>query len=84
MQFGVTGPLRYTMTAQDAVELIELVRPRIAIPIHYEGWLHFREGREAIERDLATAPADVAAACAGCRSVRRSRSRSERTHARTA
>ena len=36
-----------------------LVRPRTAIPIHYEGWAHFREGREAIERELAGAPADV-------------------------
>ncbi len=54
VQFGVTGPLRYTMTGKDAVELIELVRPRVAIPIHYEGWLHFRDGREGIERALAT------------------------------
>jgi L-ascorbate metabolism protein UlaG (beta-lactamase superfamily) len=61
VQFGVTGPLRYTMTGHDAVELIGLVRPRIAIPIHYEGWLHFRDGREGIERALATAPADVRA-----------------------
>jgi hypothetical protein len=28
-------------------------------PIHYEGWKHFREGREAIERELAGAPDDV-------------------------
>jgi L-ascorbate metabolism protein UlaG (beta-lactamase superfamily) len=54
--FPVTGPLRYTMTARDAVELCRLVRPRTAIPIHYEGWSHFREGRDAIERELARAP----------------------------
>ena len=30
----------------------------IAIPVHYEGWKHFREGRAAIERELAAAPAD--------------------------
>jgi L-ascorbate metabolism protein UlaG (beta-lactamase superfamily) len=59
VQFPVTGPLRYTMTARDAVELCRLVRPRIAIPIHYEGWSHFRQGREAIERELASAPEDV-------------------------
>ena len=41
------------MTARDAVELCGLVRPRTVIPIHYEGWKHFREGREAIERELA-------------------------------
>jgi L-ascorbate metabolism protein UlaG (beta-lactamase superfamily) len=59
VRFGVTGPLRYTMTARDAVELCGLVRPRTAIPIHYEGWKHFREGRDAIERELAGAPQDI-------------------------
>lgn len=59
VQFGVTGPLRYTMTARDAVEVCELVRPRTAIPIHYEGWKHFRQGREAIEAELATAPPEI-------------------------
>jgi L-ascorbate metabolism protein UlaG (beta-lactamase superfamily) len=59
VRFPVTGPLRYTMTARDAVELIDLVRPRTAIPVHYEGWRHFREGREAIEREFARAPDDV-------------------------
>jgi L-ascorbate metabolism protein UlaG (beta-lactamase superfamily) len=60
VQFPVTGPLRYTMTAREAIELCRVVRPRTAIPIHYEGWTHFREGRDAIERELADAPADVA------------------------
>jgi L-ascorbate metabolism protein UlaG (beta-lactamase superfamily) len=59
VQFPITGPLRYTMTARDAVELCGLVRPRVAIPIHYEGWTHFKQGREAIEVELATAPPDV-------------------------
>ena len=56
VRFPVTGPLRYTMTARDAVELCELVRPRTAIPIHYEGWKHFRQGRAGIEAELASAP----------------------------
>ncbi len=59
VQFPVTGPVRYTMTARDAVELCSLIRPRTAIPIHYEGWKHFRQGREAIEREFARAPEDV-------------------------
>jgi L-ascorbate metabolism protein UlaG (beta-lactamase superfamily) len=59
VRFPVTGPLRYTMTAKDAVELCELVRPRVAIPIHYEGWKHFQEKREEIERELAAAPDEV-------------------------
>lgn len=59
VQFPVSGPLRYTMTAKDAVELTDLIRPRTAIPVHYEGWKHFRQGRDAIERELAAAPSDV-------------------------
>jgi L-ascorbate metabolism protein UlaG (beta-lactamase superfamily) len=59
VQFPVTGPVHYTMTAKDAVELCCLVRPRAVIPIHYEGWKHFRQGREAIEREFASAPDDI-------------------------
>jgi L-ascorbate metabolism protein UlaG (beta-lactamase superfamily) len=59
VQFPVTGPLRYTMTAKDAVKLCGLLRPGTAIPIHYEGWKHFREGREAIEQELKRAPEDI-------------------------
>jgi L-ascorbate metabolism protein UlaG (beta-lactamase superfamily) len=59
VRFPVSGPVHYTMTAKQAVELCRLLRPRVAIPIHYEGWKHFREGREALERELASAPEDV-------------------------
>ena len=53
VQFPVTGPARYTMTGADAVELAGLIKPRVAIPIHYEGWKHFRDGRAGVERALA-------------------------------
>jgi L-ascorbate metabolism protein UlaG (beta-lactamase superfamily) len=59
VQFPVTGPLRYTMTAAQAVELLGLLRPRTAIPIHYEGWKHFKQGREEIEREFANAPEEI-------------------------
>jgi L-ascorbate metabolism protein UlaG (beta-lactamase superfamily) len=59
VRFPVTGPVRYSMTARDAVELCRLVRPRTAIPIHYEGWKHFQEGREEIESEFARAPEDI-------------------------
>ena len=58
-RFPVTGPLRYTMTARQAVELCRVVRPRTAIPVHYEGWSHFHEGRAAMETELGSAPPDV-------------------------
>jgi L-ascorbate metabolism protein UlaG (beta-lactamase superfamily) len=57
VRFPVTGPVHYTLTATEAVELLGLVRPRVTIPLHYEGWKHFKEGREAVERELAGAPA---------------------------
>jgi L-ascorbate metabolism protein UlaG (beta-lactamase superfamily) len=59
VQFPVTGPIRYTMTAKDAVELCRLIGPRSAIPLHYEGWKHFKEGRGAIEREFERAPDDI-------------------------
>ena len=59
VRFPITGPLRYTMTASEAIELCQLIRPRLVIPIHYEGWSHFKEGRDAIERELESAPEDV-------------------------
>jgi L-ascorbate metabolism protein UlaG (beta-lactamase superfamily) len=59
VQFPITGPVRYSMTAQDGVELCSIVKPRTAIPVHYEGWSHFHEGRAAVEREIAAAPADV-------------------------
>jgi L-ascorbate metabolism protein UlaG (beta-lactamase superfamily) len=59
VRFPVSGPLRYTMTAREAVELCGLIKPRTIIPIHYEGWKHFREGREAIEAEFAKAPPEI-------------------------
>jgi hypothetical protein len=59
VRFAVTGPVRYTMAAQDAVELCRLIRPGTAIPIHYEGWKHFKQRREDIEREFARAPEDI-------------------------
>jgi L-ascorbate metabolism protein UlaG (beta-lactamase superfamily) len=59
VRFPLTGPVRYTMTADRAVELCRLVRPRTVVPVHYEGWAHFRQGRAGIERAFAVAPPDV-------------------------
>ncbi len=56
VRFPVSGPLRYTMNAAEAVELCGEIQPRTVIPIHYEGWKHFRQGREAIEHEFEGAP----------------------------
>jgi len=59
VRFPLTGPLRYTMTAADAIRICRLVRPRLAIPVHYDGWSHFQEAQSAIEREFATADPDI-------------------------
>lgn len=52
VRFPISGPFRYTMTGADAVELAEALQPRVAIPIHCEGWKHFRDGRSGVEQAL--------------------------------
>jgi L-ascorbate metabolism protein UlaG (beta-lactamase superfamily) len=59
VRFGITGPLRYTMTGREAVALCEAIRPRTIVPVHYEGWKHFTEGRAELERALVTAPDEI-------------------------
>lgn len=52
VRFPVTAGLHYSLTARKAVQLVELVRPRTVVPVHYEGWKHFRQGRDEVEREL--------------------------------
>ncbi|MFG1657128.1 MBL fold metallo-hydrolase [Micromonospora chersina] len=59
VRFPVTGPVRYSMTGRQAVELCRRLRPHTVLPVHYEGWRHFREGRPAAERAFARAPEPV-------------------------
>jgi L-ascorbate metabolism protein UlaG (beta-lactamase superfamily) len=61
VRFPISGPLRYTMTAAEAAELCGRIDPRTVVPIHYEGWKHFREGREAAAHAFAAAPGDLGA-----------------------
>lgn len=59
VRFPLTGPLRYTMTARDAVDLCRTLRPTTVLPVHYEGWAHFRQQRRAAEREFAAAPEEI-------------------------
>ena len=61
VQFPVTGPARYTMTAAQAVELCSLAQPHTTMPVHYEGWNHFHESRDAVQAAFALAPDSVRA-----------------------
>jgi len=53
--FPVTGPIRFTMDAKDGVKAARALNPKTIIPIHYEGWKHFREGRDRIEQEFLAA-----------------------------
>ncbi len=44
VRFPVTGPVHYSLTAREAVEVCSAVRPRTVIPVHYEGWSSPRGG----------------------------------------
>ncbi|MER5648479.1 hypothetical protein, partial [Streptosporangium sp. NPDC002524] len=57
--FPLTGPLRYSMTAHQALRLCETISPHTILPVHYEGWQHFRQGRDGIEHDLLRAPRQI-------------------------
>jgi len=57
VRFPGTGPARYTMNAAEATRVAEDFGLKTLVPIHYEGWKHFRQGRAEAERELAAAPA---------------------------
>jgi L-ascorbate metabolism protein UlaG (beta-lactamase superfamily) len=59
VRFRVTGPVRYSMTAREAIDLARVMKPKTLIPVHYEGWSHFREGRVAIDRAVGQADAQA-------------------------
>jgi L-ascorbate metabolism protein UlaG (beta-lactamase superfamily) len=61
VRFGLTGPLHYSMTGEEGMRLVAAVRPAIAVPVHYEGWSHFHQGRRGVERAVDAAAPDVAA-----------------------
>lgn len=53
--FPVTGPVRFTFNAKEAARAIKALNPRTIIPIHYEGWKHFREPRAEAEKQFRAA-----------------------------
>jgi L-ascorbate metabolism protein UlaG (beta-lactamase superfamily) len=52
VRFPISGPARYTMTARAARRAIESLQPRLTVPIHFEGWSHFREPEAAARAEL--------------------------------
>jgi L-ascorbate metabolism protein UlaG (beta-lactamase superfamily) len=53
VRFGISGPLRYTFSGDEAALAAEALGATTVVPVHYQGWTHFRESREESERALA-------------------------------
>jgi len=46
--FAVTGSICYSMPAGEAARAAEMLAARQIVPLHYDGWTHFREGKDDI------------------------------------
>ncbi|MBI2838378.1 MAG: MBL fold metallo-hydrolase [Acidobacteria bacterium] len=55
VRFPISGPLRYTFNGAEAARAALALQARTVIPIHYEGWTHFRETRSQSEKAFAAA-----------------------------
>ncbi|MBI4907615.1 MAG: MBL fold metallo-hydrolase [Acidobacteria bacterium] len=53
--FPAVGPVPVTMTAREGVEAARAFAHATIIPVHFEGWEHFREGAGDIWREFAGA-----------------------------
>lgn len=49
------GPFPLTMTAGEAVEVARVFTNAVIVPLHYEGWAHFSEGRADIAKAFESA-----------------------------
>ena len=47
---AAVGPWHLTLTAAEGVEAARALEEATIVPLHYEGWAHFSESREDIER----------------------------------
>lgn len=44
--------LRVTMNGEEALETTRLLNPRTVIPIHYEGWWHFKQSVKSLKSEI--------------------------------
>lgn len=61
VRFPITGPVHYSMTAAEAIEVCGLARPRTAIPVHSEGWSHFHQDRPPCSSSMRPTRASTSA-----------------------
>ncbi|MBF5046615.1 MBL fold metallo-hydrolase [Aggregicoccus sp. 17bor-14] len=46
--FEATGPLRLTLNAKEALQVVRTLGAHTVVPVHMEGWAHYQEGAEAL------------------------------------
>jgi L-ascorbate metabolism protein UlaG (beta-lactamase superfamily) len=46
------GPLRFTMNAREAGTFAKAFSHAVLVPVHYDGWTHFKETRGDVEREM--------------------------------
>lgn len=49
------GPAHLTMTAEEGVVAARAMPHAMIVPLHYEGWAHFSQGRDEIQQAFAAA-----------------------------
>lgn len=52
------GLLQITMDGNQAVQLLHDTEAEVVIPMHFEGWNHFKEGKEALQKVFREAGVD--------------------------
>jgi L-ascorbate metabolism protein UlaG (beta-lactamase superfamily) len=55
VRFPISGPARYTMNAAEAIRVVREFGLTTLVPLHFEGWKHFRQGRAEVESEFAAA-----------------------------
>jgi L-ascorbate metabolism protein UlaG (beta-lactamase superfamily) len=55
VRFPISGPARYTMNAAEAVRVAREFEHETLVPLHFEGWKHFKQGRDEVESEFARA-----------------------------
>ncbi len=56
VRFPISGPFRYTLNAKEAVAVAEDLAVSTLIPVHFEGWSHFRESQLSAGKIFAASP----------------------------
>jgi len=52
---AAVGPAHLTMTAEEGVEAARAFSNAAIVPLHFEGWEHFSDGRDDVDRVFAAA-----------------------------